>query len=260
MINILFQNMIEEMYNLHKMIGIIDNSSLVIACNNQDEIGKTKDVKFTSIASNDFLVKDGFTYRYFGDQSSDEFAVFMAGEDSDTASYTSMISVPMTQVVKDYTTRHSKSLFMKNLLFDNLLPGEALFRIRELKIKDNVARVCLLIHPVSSTNILSVDLPNLLRSLFPNENKDIIVELNGRDIVIIKEFFEKREERKEHNLLLEVKQVIILCPNPCVKSLIIDFHEHTRLIRKTYLLRNQDRGSDDSSDNYCYNKVTLLTA
>lgn len=76
----------------------------------------------------------------------------------------------------------------------------------------------------------------------------------------IKEFFEKREERKEHNLLLEVKQVIILCPNPCVKSLIIDFHEHTRLIRKTYLLRNQDRGSDDSSDNYCYNKVTLLTA
>ena len=75
-----------------------------------------------------------------------------------------------------------------------------------------------------------------------------------------KEFLERRKERKEHNLLLEVKQVIILCPNPCVKSLIIDFHEHTRLIRKTYLLRNQDRGSDDSSDNYCYNKVTLLTA
>ena len=75
-----------------------------------------------------------------------------------------------------------------------------------------------------------------------------------------KKWVDEREERKEHNLLLEVKQVIILCPNPCVKSLIIDFHEHTRLIRKTYLLRNQDRGSDDSSDNYCYNKVTLLTA
>lgn len=75
-----------------------------------------------------------------------------------------------------------------------------------------------------------------------------------------KEFFEKRKERKQHNLLLEVKQVIILCPNSCIKSLTIDFHEHTQLIRKTYLLRNQDRGSDDSSDNYDFYQVTLLTA
>lgn len=74
------------------------------------------------------------------------------------------------------------------------------------------------------------------------------------------EFFEKRKERKQHNLLLEIKQVIILCPNHCVKALLIDFHEHTKLIRKTYLLRNQNRGSDDTSDNYSFYQVTLLTA
>lgn len=208
MINTLFQKMIDEMYNLHKTVGIIDSASLVIACNNQDEIGKTKDVKFSSISSNDFFVKDGFTYKYFGNKSSDEFAIFMSGEDSETASCTSMISVPMTQVVKDYTTRHSKSLFMKNLLFDNLLPGETLFRVRELKIKDNVARVCLLIHSVSSTNVLNGNLSNLLRGLFPNENKDIIVELNERDIVIIKEISEKRDESQLDRLASSIVNVL----------------------------------------------------
>ena len=75
-----------------------------------------------------------------------------------------------------------------------------------------------------------------------------------------KNFFEKRKEKRQQNLLLEIKQVIILCPIPYIKSLIINFHERTQLIRKTYLLRNQDRGSDDSSDNYDFYQVTLLTA
>ena len=74
------------------------------------------------------------------------------------------------------------------------------------------------------------------------------------------ELLDRQKERRQKNLLLTLKQVIILCPNPCIKSLVINFHEHTPLIRKIYLLRNQDRGSDDSSDNYCYDKVTLLTA
>ncbi len=218
MINRLFQDMIDNMCDLHKTIGVIDNTSLVIACNNQDEVGKTKDVRFASISSNDVLVSDGFTYRYFGGKSSDEFAIFISGEDSETAACTSMIAVPMTQVVKDYTTKHSKSLFMKNLLFDNLLPGETLFRIRELKIKDNASRVCLFIHSVSSLTMTDKSLSSLLRGLFPDETKDIIVELNDRDIVVIKEISEKRDESQLGRLASSI--VNVMSSEYCIQCVI----------------------------------------
>lgn len=64
-------------------------------------------------------------------------------------------------------------------------------------------------------------------------------------------YLEKRKEKKTHYILLESKRVLSLCPNPCIKALIIDFHEHTIPLRKCYLLRHQNRG-DDSSDNYCF--------
>lgn len=63
-------------------------------------------------------------------------------------------------------------------------------------------------------------------------------------------YFRKRKERRQHNNLLELKKVLVLCVFPCVKALAIKFHESTILIRFVFLLRNQDRGSSDDSDNY----------
>lgn len=206
MINKMLQDMINNMCNLHKTIGIIDNTSVVVACSDSNEIGKIRDVSFVSISSNNFLVKNGFTYKYFGDKTSDEFAFFCLGEDEEALSCVNMLSVPFTQVVRDYTTKHSKSLFMKNLLFDNLLPGESVFKIRELKIKDNVSRVCLLLHSISK--VPEKNLVNLLRGLFPDETKDIIVELNETDIVVIKEITEKRDESQLGKLASSIVNVM----------------------------------------------------
>lgn len=63
-------------------------------------------------------------------------------------------------------------------------------------------------------------------------------------------FFRKGTERRQHNNLLELKKVLILYELPCVKALAIKYHENTILIRFVFLLRNQDRGSSDDSDNY----------
>lgn len=188
MINEMFQSMINKMCNLRRTIGIIDSNSTVIACNDKDFVGTVKNADFTSISSNDFFVKDSITYRYFGDKSSDEFAVFISGDDEEALSYTGMMFVPLTQIVHDYTTKNSKSLFMKNLLFDNLLPGEATYRIRELKIKDNVDRVCLLVRALSSIN--ANNMSQLLKGMFPDSTKDTVIEINDKDIVVVKELNE----------------------------------------------------------------------
>ena len=186
MINKMFQEMIDKMCDLRRTIGIVDSSATVVACSDANLVGTVKSIEFTSISSNHFFIKDGITYRYFGDKASDEFAIFVSGEDDDALSYTGMMFVPLTQIVHDYTMKNSKSLFMKNLLFDNLLPGETTYRIRELKIKDSVNRVCLLVHTLSSVS-KDNNLAQLLKSMFPDSTKDTIVEINDRDVVVVKE-------------------------------------------------------------------------
>ena len=208
MINKLFQDMIDKMCDLRQMIGIIDSNSTVIACSDEGLIGTVKNVDFSSISSNYYIIKDGFTYRYFGNKSSDEFAIFVSGTNEESLSCTGMMFVPLTQIVDDYTTKNSRSLFIKNLLFDNLLPGEISYRVRELKIKDNVNRVCLLVHIVSSHVPEEKNLVQLLKGMFPDSTKDTIVEINDQDIAIIKELSSDDSFAKIDKLASSIVNVI----------------------------------------------------
>lgn len=61
----------------------------------------------------------------------------------------------------------------------------------------------------------------------------------------------KRKERRRKLIYLPILKVAILCP--CVKELIISFHERIVLIMNVYLHRSQDRGtSNDGEEHYLY--------
>ena len=208
MISEKFQDMINKMTPaLDRTIGIMNKDLNIIASSDKSKLGKVVSIpSFASISTADVFSCDGVTYKYFGDKKTAEYAIFVSGEDKVSLSYVNMLSVPLTRIVYYYTQRHSKSVFMKNLIFENLLPGEINFRIKELNISDRQSRVCLIVH---SDNMSSnVNLVEVLREIFPDASKDFIIGIDEQNIAIVKEINNPGDETKLDKLASSIVSVL----------------------------------------------------
>lgn len=210
-INKIFQDMIDKMSDIDRVIGVINKDSDVVSSN--DDNKEKHNVKFDSILANDYVVSDGFTYRYTGSKSSDEYAIFISGTDQVALNYSNLLSTTMTKIIDYYTQKHSKAIFIKNLIFENLLPGEIEVKARELKLAE-ANRVCILVQgDFSSSN----DFTGILRTMFPDSTKDIIVDINNKNVVIVKELSHLNEIPKLDKLASSIVNVLANeCYTRCV--------------------------------------------
>ena len=70
MSNRLFQGIVHQMRDcIDRVIGVVDDSATIISCSDLTKIGETSDF-FTLDAgdANEVFVRDGYTYKPFGDQ------------------------------------------------------------------------------------------------------------------------------------------------------------------------------------------------
>ena len=74
--------------------------------------------------------------------------------------------------------------FVKNVILDNILPGDIYLKARELRFSSDVSRVCMLIKITTKTDISAYD---IVQNLFPDKNKDFVININETDIALVKE-------------------------------------------------------------------------
>ena len=65
-----------------------------------------------------------------------------------------------------------------------MLPGDIYLKARELRFNSEVSRVCILIKILTKTDISAFD---VIQNLFPDKNKDFVININETDIVLVKE-------------------------------------------------------------------------
>lgn len=186
MSNKLFQSYIHQMHDaVGRTVGIIDSSSTVIACSNLDQIGEKKDgisAEFFTPAST--FVLDGYTYKSFMCKDKPEFAVFVAGEDEAAQHYASILAISLGNLKQYYDEKYDKSNFIKNVLLDNILPGDVHTKAHELNFGAGVLRVCLFVKIMSKTEDSAY---NIIKTFFKDKNKDFIVSINEDEIAVVKE-------------------------------------------------------------------------
>jgi carbohydrate diacid regulator len=132
----------------------------------------------------DPFIRDGFTYKPFGSQTHPEYAVFVEGQDELAARYASIIAISLTGIKQYYDEKYDRNNFVKNIILDNVLPGDITLKSRELHFNSDISRVVLLINILSSgeTNAYEV-----IQNLFPDKNKDFVFNVTEIDIVLVKE-------------------------------------------------------------------------
>lgn len=186
MSNRLFQGVLQQMHDIINCeIGVIYCDALVIACSDSSRIGYTNE--FISLDLNetyDYFIRDGYTYMPFGPKPKNEYYAFVEGTDETAYKYVSLLSVALSNLQQFYDEKYDRNNFVKNVVLDNILPGDIQLKARELHFNSSVTRVVFLIRIVASNDVSAFD---VIQNLFPDKSKDFVFTISETDIVLIKE-------------------------------------------------------------------------
>ena len=173
MSNRLFQGIVHQLTDsIDRTIGVIDESGTIISCSELGKIGEVLSTEVTAVFSGTEVISvDGYSYKPFGD---DDLAL----------KYLSMLAVTLSSIKQYYDEKYDRANFIKNVILDNILPGDIYLKARELHFNNDVSRVVILIRITEHIDISAYD---IIQNLFPDKTKDFVINLNETDIALIKE-------------------------------------------------------------------------
>lgn len=186
MSNRLFQGIVHQLTDsIDRTIGVIDESGTIISCSELGKIGEVLSTEVTAVFSGTEVISvDGYSYKPFGARMHPECAVFVSGEDDLALKYLSMLAVTLSSIKQYYDEKYDRANFIKNVILDNILPGDIYLKARELHFNNDVSRVVILIRITEHIDISAYD---IIQNLFPDKTKDFVINLNETDIALIKE-------------------------------------------------------------------------
>ncbi len=205
MANRLFQGVIHQMKDvIDKTFGVVDENSIIIACSELGRIGESLEFMIQGQA-NEVFVDNGYTFRTIDASQGVEYTVFVEGDDIISSKYAAVLAVAFSNIKFYYDEKYDRSNFIKNIILDNILPGDIYLKARELYFNSDVSRTVILIRSVEHNDISIYD---VLRNLFPDKNKDFVINLNETDIVLVKETKSDIEPKHIENLAASIADTL----------------------------------------------------
>ncbi len=182
----LFQSVVQQMKDcVDKTIGVIDEKAVIIACNDLSLIGQALGGNvLEAMSMSDVSVINGYTYRTIGSRVKFENAVFVKGTDANAETIAGILAVSLNTLKEFNDEKNDKLNFVKNVMLENILPGDIYLKSKELHFANDVPRVVILIRLLDRTEIFAYD---IIQSLFPDKTKDFVISIGENDIVLVKE-------------------------------------------------------------------------
>lgn len=168
-----------------RTIGVFDDSGTVIACNDLSMIGHSVGAGIAEImAMSDISVSNGYTYKVIGSRVKLDNVVFVEGTDTVSSNLAGVLAVSLNTMKDFYDEKYDKTNFIKNVMLENILPGDIYAKSKELHFVSDVPRVVILIRLIDTTEVFVYD---IIQSLFPEKTKDFVINVGENDIALIKE-------------------------------------------------------------------------
>ena len=186
MANRLFQGVISQMNDaIGREIGVIDEHNTVIASSELRKIGQALDVPvYSTDMDEDVFIRGQYTYKPFGTDRKTDFVLYIDGIDEQAAQYAKVLAVSLSNIKFYYDEKYDKANFVKNIILDNILPGDIYLKARELHFNGDVPRTAFIIRSDSRSEL---SVYNIIQNIFPDKNKDFVININENDVVLIKE-------------------------------------------------------------------------
>ncbi len=168
-----------------RVIGVIDENNVVIACSELGKIGEiVQGIREEMLYSSEPIVLGGYTYRAIGVGSKPDNVVFVEGEDKLAEKYAAIVAVSLSNIKNFYDEKYDKCSFIKNIILDNILPSDIFIKSKELHFGSDEYRAVFLIKFIGKNDILPFE---MVQNMFPNKNQDYVISVGEQDIVLVKE-------------------------------------------------------------------------
>ncbi len=183
MSNRLFQTVIHQMKDaIDKTFGVIDPNNTIIACSELGKIGEQLNISSTVTAEG--FTDGGYTFKPVISSQGTDYTVFVDGTDLLSSKYAAVVAVALANIKNYYDEKYDRGNFIKDIILDNILPGDIYIKARELYFDSDVARTVIIIRNLDAGE---VSIYEILQNLFPEKTKDFVININETDIALVKE-------------------------------------------------------------------------
>ena len=188
MSNSVFQNVIVQLKEVSdRIFGVIDTDGCVISCTDAALLGERwTDAALRVANSSENVVSFGQKCFKAVVSSSNvfEYAVFCTGSDKEAKSACMMAYIALNDAKTFYEEKHDRGTFVKNIIMDNILPGDIYIRAKELHFATDAPRAVFLVRQVGHADVATVD---VLAGMFPDKAQDFVLSINETDIAVVKQ-------------------------------------------------------------------------
>ena len=188
MSNSVFQSVILQLRDIsERTFGVIDTEGCVVSCTDMSILGE----RWADAALKVGSAPEGvvtFAQKSFkaivGSSNAFEYAVFCSGDDETARSFCQMAYIALNDAKTFYEEKHDRGTFVKNIIMDNILPGDIYIRAKELHFATDAPRAVFLIRQVGHSDVSTVD---VVAGMFPDKMQDFVLSINETDIAVVKQ-------------------------------------------------------------------------
>ena len=188
MANSVFQSVIVQLKDAaDRTFGVVDTDGYVVSCTDPVLLGERWPEAVLKISGSEQQVVT-FGQKTFRPIMSStnyfEYAVFCTGDDEMAKAFCNMAYIALNDAKTFYEEKHDRGTFVKNIIMDNILPGDIYIRAKELHFATDAPRAVFLVRQVGSSDVATVD---VLSGMFPDKLQDFVLSINENDIAVIKQ-------------------------------------------------------------------------
>lgn len=182
----LFQGLVNQVREIISCeFGIMDETGLILASSDECLSGQSHPlVPKVLQLKEEFVIVEGISFLKVYIKNKLEFIIYMNSGNEDSHKYLSLVAVNIANIKEYHDEKFDKNSFVKNIILDNVLPGDIQFRAKELHVAYNAYRVVFLIKTENAREIYTYD---IIQGLFPNRSKDFIVTIDDENTVLVKD-------------------------------------------------------------------------
>ena len=188
MSNSVFQSVILQLKEAaDRTFGVVDTEGCVISCTDIALLGERwPDAALKVSGCLDAPVTFGQkTFRAIVSGANlFEYAVFCTGDDEQAKAYCNLAYIALNDAKIFYEEKHDRGTFVKNIIMDNILPGDIYIRAKELHFATDAPRAVFLIRQMGHGDVATVD---VLSGMFADKMQDFVISINETDIAVVKQ-------------------------------------------------------------------------
>ena len=174
--------------------GLADASGTILACTDLRAFNGVGQIIDNFLDSEDiWFNENGVTYHKVIVRDRPEFVLFMADNGESTENYLELAAISVYNIKLYYEEKYDKNSFIKQIILDNILPGDISIRAKELHIPARSLRAVMIIKLEKDQEIYSHE---IIQNLFPDRLKDFVVVIDDESTALIKELGDEEEARK----------------------------------------------------------------